>query len=125
MNKYEKKLGEIINKYSLDIELIKPAGANIEVFNLDSVLIKLDKLGLNGYAVRYSEEEKGFDALSCLNKLYGTLQIQIDKFNNITFYQYAIYVNAGEYEDKYECFTEWLDLRDDLGEYLRGNICYE
>lgn len=124
MNKHEKKLSDIINKYSLDIELMKPAGANIEVFNIHSVMIKLDKLGLPGYLLRYSEEGE-FTALSCLNTLYGTLQIQIDKFNNMTFYQYAIYVNAGEYEDKYECFTEWLDLRDDLGEYLRGDICYE
>lgn len=121
MNKHEKKLGEIINKYSLDIELMKPAGSNIEVFNIHSVIIKLDNLGLNGYLLRYSEEGE-FDALSCLNALYGTLQIQIDKFNSMTFYQYAIYVNAGTYEDKYECFTEWLELRDDIGEYLRGNI---
>lgn len=69
MNKHEKKLGEIINKHSL--------------------------------------------------------QMRIDEFNNMTFYQYAIYVNAGTYDDKYECFIEWLELRDDLGEYLRGNICYE
>lgn len=124
MNKHEKKLGEIINKYSLDIELMKPAGVNIEVFNIHSVIIKLDNLGLNGYLLRYSEEGE-FDALSCLNALYGTLQIQIDNFNSMTFYQYAIYVNAGEYEDKYECFTEWLELRDELGEWLRGNICYE
>lgn len=125
MNKHEKKLGEIINKYSLDIELMKPARANIEVFNIHSVVIKLDKLGLNDYLLRYSEEGEGFDALSCLNTLYGTLQIQIDKFNSMSFYQYAIYVNAGTYDDKYECFTEWLDLRDDLGDYLRGNICDE
>ena len=124
MNKYEKKLSEIINKYSLDIELIKPAGANIEVFNIHSIIIKLDNLGLNEYLLRYSEEGE-FDALSCLNVLYGILQIQIDKFNTMSFYQYAIYVNAGTYDDKYECFIEWLELRDDLGEYLRGNICYE
>ena len=124
MNKYEKKLGEIINKYSLDIELIKPAGASIEAFNIHSVIIKLDKLGLDGYMLRYSEEGE-FDALSCLNVLHRTLQIQIDKFNNMTFYQYAIYVNAGAYEDKYESLIEWMELRDDLGEWLRGNICYE
>lgn len=124
MNKHEKKLGEIINKYLLDIELIKPTGSNIEMFNIHSVIIKLDKLGLNGYLLRYSEEGE-FDALSCLNVLYGILQTQIDVFNNISFYQYAIYVNAGTYDDKYECFIEWLELRDDLGEYLRGNICDE
>lgn len=124
MNKHEKKLGEIINKYSLDIELMKPAGTNIEVFNIHSIIIKLDNLGLNEYLLRYSEEGE-FDALSCLNTLYGTLQIQIDKFNSMSFYQYAIYVNAGTYDDKYEYFIEWLELRDDLGEYLRGNICDE
>ena len=124
MNKHEKKLGEIINKYSLDIELIHPAGSSIETSNIYSVVIKLDKLGLNGYLLRYSEEGE-FDALSCLNTLYVALQMQIDKFNSMTFYQYAIYVNEGTYEDKYECFIEWLELRDDLGEYLRGNICYE
>ena len=124
MNKHEKKLSEIINKYSLDVELMKPVGANIEVFNIHSVIIKLDNLGLNGYLLRYSEEG-GLDELSCLNTLYGILQIQIDKFNNMTFYQYAIYVNAGTYEDKYECFIEWLELRGELGEYLRGNNCYE
>lgn len=124
MNKHEKKLGDIINKYLLDIELLKTAGSNIETFNIHSVIIKLDKLGLNGYLLRYSEEGE-FDALSCLNTLYGTLQIQIDKFNSMSFYQYAIYVNAGTYDDKYECFTEWLELRDDLREYLRGNIFYE
>lgn len=124
MNKHEKKLGEIINKYLLDIELIKPIGSNIETFNIHSVIIKLDKLGLNGYLLRYSEEGE-FDALSCLNVLYGILQTQIDVFNNISFYQYAIYVNAGTYDDKYECFIEWIGLKDDLGEYLRGNICDE
>ena len=46
MSKHEKKLGEIINKYSGE-----------------------------------------FDALSCLNTLYVTLQMQIDKFNSMTFYQ--------------------------------------
>ena len=125
MNKHEKKLSEIINKYSLDIELMKPAGANIEAFNLHSVIIKLDKLGLNDYLIRYSEEREDFDALSCLNTLHGTLQIQIDKFNNMTFYEYAIYVNAGNYDYKYKCFTEWIELKDELGEYLRGNISYE
>lgn len=45
MNKHEKKLGEIINKYSLDIELIQPAGSSIETSNIYSVVIKLDKLG--------------------------------------------------------------------------------
>lgn len=49
----------------------------------------------------------------------------VEGFNSMTFYQYAIYVNAGTYDDKYECFIEWLELRDDLGEYLRGNICDE
>lgn len=103
---------------------MKPAGSNIEAFNIHSIIIKLDNLGLNGYLLRYSEEGE-FDALSCLNTLYGTLQIHIDKFNSMSFYQYAIYVNAGTYDDKYECFIEWLELRDDLGEYLRGNICDE
>lgn len=30
-----------------------------------------------------------------------------------------------EYTNILQYFNEWLELRDDLGEYLRGNICYE
>lgn len=120
MNKYEKKLGEIISTHSLDIELIKKGGDSNEVFNIHSVKIKLDKLDMYGSYLRYSEDEKGCDALSCIIELFGLLDIHISNFNSMPFYQYAIYVNQGTYDEKYNNFMKCMELKDDLGEYLRG-----
>lgn len=125
MNKYEKKLGEIINKYSLEVELIKPAGATIQAFNITNVKIKLDKLGIPDTFLRYSEDERGCDALACIQKLVGTLAIHIDKFNNMTFYQYAIYVNQEVYDEKYNNFIKWIDLKDEINEWLQGELAWK
>lgn len=120
MNKYEKKLGEIINKYSLDIELIKPVDASVQSFNISSVKIKLDKLDMYDDYLRYSEDEEGYDALSCIQRLHILLDIHIQKFNNMSFYQYAVYVNEGTYDEHYDIFLKCMELRDNTGEWLRG-----
>lgn len=120
MNKSEKKLGEIINKYSLEVELIKPVGASNQAFNLDGVRIKLDNLGIPGRFLTYCENEEDLNALSCIVALINILDIHIDEFNNMSFYQYAIYVDQGVYDDKYNRFIKLLDLKDELCKWMRG-----
>ena len=122
MNKYEKKLVDVINKYSLEVELLKSTGATIQAFNLHGVKIKLDKFGMPDTFLMYSEEVKERDAYNCVNSLLHLLNIYISKFNNMTFYEYAILVNKGEYEDKCDMMDKWLVLEEELRDFMKVNF---
>lgn len=117
MDEYEKLLRDVIEKYDLMVK-VEETEPGDECSVITCIKIDLRCIGIHADIILIPSDEY-YNAQKGINKLQFFLNAEIERHENMSFYNYSKYKRDDRWDDAVELYEEWKEIESFVSSRLK------